>query len=360
LKGLTACFRTFPLVAKQLLLPVSYGKFLQMSVAKFPEWSLRQQRAESSRLAWAFALSVVFHIAVAGTYQAGNKLGWWQNWHLPAWLQSPKLLTEILKKEKAQPPPTEIPLMFVEVNQAAATPEPPKNARYYSDKNSQAANPDANVETATPKIEGKQTQVPKTEDVPRAKAFPLQPALPAPPAKQPQEEVKPKPSYTPGDLALAKPEPTPRKGEGEAPEPKPRTVAEAKARLQNSQLAGEKMKQEGGVKRERIASSLDAIATPFGSYDAAIIAAVQNRWYDLLDTRRYARDRVGRVTLRFRLNSDGTISELAFVENTVDLALGLLCQSAIKDPSPYARWPADMRRLIGAEYREVTFTFYYN
>src|SRR5207245_8551310 len=103
-----------------------------MSVANIPQWSLRQQRAEASRLAWAFGLSVAFHLVVAGTYQAGNKLGWWQNWHLPTWLQSPKMLTEILKKEKAQPPPTEIALMFVEVNPVAATPEPPKNARYYS------------------------------------------------------------------------------------------------------------------------------------------------------------------------------------------------------------------------------------
>jgi outer membrane biosynthesis protein TonB len=217
------------------------------------------------------------------------------------------------------------------------------------------------VDTATPKIDGKQTQVVKTEDVPRARAFPLQPALPAPPAKEPQEEAKAKPSDTPGDLTLAKPDQTVRKEEeGEAPKPKPRTVAEAKALLQNSQLSGEKMKQEGGVKRARITSSLDVRASPFGNYDAAIIAAVQNRWYDLLDRRQYARDRIGKVTLRFRLNSDGSITELEFVENTVDLALGLLCQSAIKDPSPYGRWPMDMRRIVGAEYREVTFTFYYN
>ena len=37
----------------------------------------------------------------------------------------------------------EIPLVFVEVNSIAATPESPKNAKFYSDKNSVAANPDA-------------------------------------------------------------------------------------------------------------------------------------------------------------------------------------------------------------------------
>ena len=66
------------------------------------------------------------------------------------------------------------------------------------------------------------------------------------------------------------------------------------------------------------------------------------------------------MTIRFRLHADGTITEMNFVENTVDLALGLVCQSAIRDGAPYSPWPIDMRRKIGAEYREVVFTFYYN
>ena len=41
----------------------------------------------------------------------------------------------------------------------------------------------------------------------------------------------------------------------------------------------------------------------------------------LLESRDYARDRTGKVTLRFHLNSDGGVSEIAFVENSVDLAL---------------------------------------
>jgi hypothetical protein len=60
------------------------------------------------------------------------------------------------------------------------------------------------------------------------------------------------------------------------------------------------------------------------------------------------------------LNADGSVSEMTFTENTVDLMLGLLCQSAIKDPAPFGSWPPDMRKLVGADYREVTFTFYYN
>jgi hypothetical protein len=47
-------------------------------------------------------------------------------------------------------------------------------------------------------------------------------------------------------------------------------------------------------------------------------------------------------------------------DNNVGELLCLLCQRAVLDPAPYARWPSDMRRVIGDNYREVTFTFYYN
>ena len=40
-------------------------------------------------------------------------------------------------------------------------------------------------------------------------------------------------------------------------------------------------------------------------------------------------------------------------------ALNKLVVSAIKDPAPYPSWPGDMRRKIGVDYRDVTFTFLY-
>ena len=149
-----------------------------MAVAGTAEGSSRAARAESSRLAWAFVISLCLHLLVGGTYYEGEKLGWWQSMHWPAWLQKARMLTELLKKkEESKPPePRDIPLMFIDVSPAQVAVEPPKDAKYYSDKNSQAANPDADKETDIPKITGKQTQIVKTEDVPRTKAFPLQPA----------------------------------------------------------------------------------------------------------------------------------------------------------------------------------------
>jgi hypothetical protein len=70
-------------------------------------------------------------------------------------------------------------------------------------------------------------------------------------------------------------------------------------------------------------------------------------------------DRTGKVMLRFHLNYDGTITEMTVLENTVGDLLGYVCQKAINDPAPFKPWPEDMRRLVGQNYREITFTFYY-
>ena len=216
-------------------------------------------------------------------------------------------------------------------------------------------------------IDGKQTEIVKTEDVPREKAFPLQPA--SPPQRvneEPQREIKPKPAEKPGDLAMAKPadkaiEAPPKKDDEPPQPPKPRTIKEALARLPaNDTRPGPKMKQDGGVRRPGLHSTLDVTATAIGAYDAKVIQAVQDRWDTLLENRLWARDRFGKVSVGFRLHADGTITDMTLIENTVDLSLALLCQSAIKDNSPYDPWPSDMRRKIGTESREVTFTFYYN
>ena len=243
--------------------------------------------------------------------------------------------------------------MFIDVTPAQAVKEAPKDAKYYSALNSKAANPDPQLDSNVPKISGNQTQVPKTEDVPRTKQFPLQPTQPAP--KPVTAEPRPRTDPAPGDLALAKPAPKPDNGDAKPAErERPRRLADVPA------LAGEKMKQDGGVRQRVEMTSVDAKATPFGAYDGLFIAAVQSRWYSLLDSRDFARDRTGKVVVEFRLNYDGRITEMKEVENNVGELLGLLCQKAVLDPAPFDKWPSDLRRMVGADYREVRFTFYYN
>jgi outer membrane biosynthesis protein TonB len=335
-----------------------------MSVAGIPMGSLRQERAESSRLAWAFMISMVVHLLMFGGYETGKKLHWWENAHWPSWLTPVKKLADALKKKDPLHPaqtlqPQEPPLLFVDVNPANASAEPPKNATHYSSLNSEAANPDADKESNIPKISGEQKHVPKTEEVPRTKPMPLQPAPVAPPVQQAQEEAKAKPTEPPGDLAMAKPDPKPSKDPGEAPHVRPRTIREALARQPDNQLVGQKMKQEGGVRRKLESSLFDAVATPFGAYDRYLIDAIQTRWYALLDERSYAAESRGKVVLQFVMHPDGRITDMAMSQNSASEVLGYICEKAVLDPAPYTAWPAEMRRMIG-ENRPIQFTFYYD
>jgi outer membrane biosynthesis protein TonB len=311
--------------------------------------SLRLNRFETKRLAWALALSVAAHLLIWGGYELGKKYQLWQRLHLPA---------RLMPTQKKSPPPvaqeTE-PTMFLDVDPDQVSPDAPKDAKYYSAKNSRAANPDAERDSNQPKLTGKQTDVPKVRDVPRT---PITKPQPAPEIQTPQKEQQaspPKPTEEAGETKLAKLEMSPQKKE--TPE-KPRTLKEARAQ-QQALRPSISMQQDGGTQRRALVPSFDSKSTAFGEYDAKIVEAIQQRWFDLLDSQKFASDRTGKVMVKFRLNFNGTVSDMAIVQSTVGDLLSYVCQSAVSDPAPYEAWPSDMRRAIGANFREVTLTFYY-
>ncbi|HEY2330159.1 MAG TPA: hypothetical protein VGI63_10155, partial [Verrucomicrobiae bacterium] len=107
--------------------------------------SLRFSRLEKERLLIALLLSLFAHLAVWGGYEAGKKAGWWDKLHWP-----------VRHHVQAVPPKPVIqqddPSIFVDVSDISA--EPPKQAKYYSDRNSRAANPDADRDLNQPKLTG--------------------------------------------------------------------------------------------------------------------------------------------------------------------------------------------------------------
>jgi outer membrane biosynthesis protein TonB len=298
--------------------------------------SLRPSRFEMERLGLALALSLMLHLLTWGGYEAGKKFGWWQQWHWPVWMHHAKKFAVI-------PPPvvrTEEPLTFVTVDNPST--EAPKNAKYYSSQNSRAANPDAMQEVKDPKLNGKQTDVPKTEDVARTDFSKLQPSAPSPP--QPQQLA-----MNMGDLTLGKPQDSQQDQKPQPP--RPRTLNQAR------RMAGMQMQQNGGVQRQA-RSALDVKATGFGEYDAALVEAITQHWYDLLDSQQFAQDRSGKVVLQFRLNYDGSITDMNVAQSNVGELLSYVCQKAVTDPAPFAKWPSDMRAKLG-NFRDIQFTFYY-
>jgi hypothetical protein len=325
--------------------------------------SLRFGRREGGRLALALFISLCLHLGFWAGYEANQKYSWWNR--LMDLRPEPKISRQVPAKPTAPTPLNAVsePMILVEVSQADY--EPPVQTKYYSDKTSHAANPDEG-NTPQPKLNGRQNRMPKTEDVPVLHK--IEPATPPPQSREipaenpPAEEVAAAAAEAgqglpgqPGTRTANTPQPdspaTP------PAQPRPRTLQQA---LQQKLLPGQQMHQEGGVHRKRAVPSFDVKGMPFGDYDHAIVVAVTQRWYDLLDSQRFAQDRTGEVVLQFRLKSDGTVMNLRRNKNTVGEMLGYVCQEAVEESAPFGKWPPDMMKMVGANYREITFSFYYN
>ncbi|MCS7090344.1 MAG: hypothetical protein RMN51_08570 [Verrucomicrobiota bacterium] len=337
-------------------------------------WSVRWNVRDSARLLLAFGLSVAIHLLAYGFHRLVQYLDLPSDWLLPRRLRHAHQLEQALAAKEEMLSRPEVPLVFVEVAPRQESLEPPPDTPFYSDRNARAANREADQDRGQPRLTGVQELVPKTEEGTPARSDrdayePLRPSVAQPmPVEPPPEAVALRPTATPqppSDLALMRATPSFETGNRVAENPptrsRPRTLAEARARHSSTDaLPGEPMKQDGGMKTRLEFESLDVKATPFGDYDAAFVRAVADRWYALLEAKRYAGYQRGKVVLRFHLHPDGRVTDLQVVESTVGLDLSLLCEMAVLDPAPYAPWPRELRRLVEGDRRKVQFTFYYN
>ncbi len=314
-------------------------------------------------VAIALAISLGVHGGGFGLWKLGNAMGWWKPNAFSAWVQNigSKLLpTPKLEAKQPNPPPNQPTLTFVEVNPAEPT-EAPKDAKFYGAVSTKAASPKES-EDDIPKIEGTQPEVLKVTEDKQPKALPLQPSPKVAPPEPTETEAKPQEQKVVGDLAFAKPHDKPqdekgeaeKKGEAKETRRRPRTLAEA---MKKSGTLGQKAKMDGGSKRLDLSSSLDVKGTALGDYVAELVEAVKERWYAQLD--QVSATTPGKVVIEFRLHSSGRVSNVKVGQTEVGELLSLICQKAIQDPSPYRPWPKELRNEMNAEYRDVSFTFYY-
>jgi outer membrane biosynthesis protein TonB len=339
---------------------------------------------------------MMLHFLVLGSFELAYLMGWTRSSlarsvltsSYPEWQQEPpNREVEIILEED----PT--PETFFDADPSMED-EKPEQADYYAVVDALAGDPDPTDEQDQPALEGDQEKVPKAastlqpapaEDVSQAPIpdEPSQETTQSPFDSQTQQKVVSLPENSestdqkPADAMVEEvqlplePESVlpadhlvrPKVVIPETPKPKkvrPRPKSLAEARKRNGMLAGDAMKQEGGMDRFRMEASPDLMSTPFGAYDATIIQAIQQRWFALLDGTPSARSASGKVLLNFDLMADGSIANMSVVEDTVGVIQSLLCQRAVLDPQPYGKWPSDMRRMIGDDQRKIRFTFYYN
>ncbi len=348
---------------------------------------------EQHPVLFALGISVVVHIVLITVGATALGIALLRDPELLKQIaQSPEKIIELTARSLDSTPPPELipipvqekemPLLFIEVDPSQTAKDAPDKTKYYAAQNTLAANPDTKLDTDTPKIDGKQTQIIRAFEVPRQpKAAPLQPS--APQAKieaQPQKNISPaeqaaksqkaqpnnlteQAKQERGDLEKLRQAQTKQEAkkalEEAAPRSRPKTLAEARMRENDSRPQGEQMKQEGGVRRQDV-TSLAAKGTPLGEYDAKIIEAIKNKWYSLLDDSKHSRDRKGVVVIEFRLYSNGAVRDVRIANEDVGEFLSYLCQSAVATPAPYEKWPEDVRAAVGKDYRDVKFSFFYN
>ena len=382
-------------------------------------------------LALALAGSLLLHAVFYGTWQVGRARGWWDFsvpflnqllTRLNTLMVNQDQLAAALERHQRRAQEEEMPLMFVDVAPQQATTDAPEKPKFYSALNSTAANQKpTDKDEEMPKLEGQQERIVKTRDVPRnnpapaVAPAPASPAQPVPepavidadklqPSAEPETKASGKPEVPdtkvaeaqatkpgspetllaqtpttpkPGDLARALTATQPDKGDGsvkrgdsgEAEPPRPRTVAQARAQLpQDNSIAGQQMKAEGGVRRSRVVS-VGTLGTMWGSYDAKLIAIIQNRWFQFLDETPGAFNFGGRVRVKFQLWHDGSIKEFSVEEKPSNLDASIedelqvyACYKAIipEQGQLYDPWPPNARKTAGKDYRELRFTFYYN
>lgn len=302
--------------------------------------SLRPSRFEGGRVALALAISLFVHTLIWAGYELNRDYHWMPRVPFMAEKQVPVPKVQLYEE----------PLEFVTVETPSTV--APVTPKYISNKNSLAADNSRNKNSQNPQINGRQTDVPGVQDVSRPQFTKSPTGADQRESDNSRENPGPKASESAGDLTLGKAE-----DQQEQQQPRPRTLKEAYAEMAK-RLPSITMKEDGGAERKARVPAYDIKVTGYGDYDERFKETVEQNWWNLLDSQRFAMDRTGRVVLLFRLNYDGSISVLRVGENDVGDLLGYVCEKAILDGAPYERWTEDMRLRLG-DYIDVQFTFDY-
>jgi outer membrane biosynthesis protein TonB len=97
----------------------------------------------------------------------------------------------------------------------------------------------------------------------------------------------------------------------------------------------------------------------FKGYDQKLVSQIETQWNSLLQKEPIISDDAGEVIVKFRLHDDGRVSDIELAGKTNSI-FAPVCVEAVKNCSPFAKWSNDMRFMVGTNYREINFTFYFN
>lgn len=105
------------------------------------------------------------------------------------------------------------------------------------------------------------------------------------------------------------------------------------------------------------AVSFDARWSNYGQYLQQLIETVDIQWRRLMHESRAFPPSGSQVTVKFKLVSDGAVSEIVSVEGSGGKQYEQICVAGITTRAPYGKWTDDMIAMLG-ESQELTFTFF--
>ena len=256
-----------------------------------------------------------------------------------------EVLTAPVKIDEARLPPK---LRFAETN-PVANQAVPKTAPFTSSRNQTAAQPVPEKmpsNSALPKSAGTSPEIRLAQGKPRS-------------IDQAQAQPPPAPA-----ISMAGPQTAPPPGPGKAAaRPVPKAAAPTPTDPERprasipSGTAGLLLRNSVGVNRAG-AVAIDARFSQYGDYTQRMLEAIQSSWWSIIERSQFEGVNRGRVTVRFRLHRDGTVTDATILSNEVTRVMSLACKDAVMAPAPYDAWRADMVALYG-ESDIVTINFYY-
>jgi len=261
-----------------------------------------------------------------------------------------EVLTAPVKIDEARLPPK---LRFAETN-PLANQAVPKTAPFTSARNQTAAQPVPEKmpsNSALPKSAGTSPEIRLIQARPRSIDQSQAQPTPAPVIAMaaPTPITAPAPPPGPGKAAA---QPVPKT----APAPTPADPERPRASIPSG-TAGLLLRNSVGVNRAG-AVAIDARFSQYGDYTQRMLEAIQSSWWSIIERSQFESLQRGRVTVRFRLHRDGTVTDATILSNEVTRVMSLACKDAVMAPAPYDIWRADMVALYG-ESDIVTINFYY-
>ena len=257
-----------------------------------------------------------------------------------------EVLTAPVKIDEARLPAK---LRFAETN-PVANQAVPKTAPFTSSRNQTAAQPVPEKmpsNSALPKSAGTSPEIRLAQGKPRSIDQSQAQPTPAPAISMAGPKSAPPPG--PGKAA-ARPAPK------AAPAPTPVDPERPRASIPSG-TAGLLLRNSVGVNRAG-AVAIDARFSQYGDYTQRMLEAIQSSWWSIIERSQFEGVQRGRVTVRFRLHRDGTVTDATILSNEVTRVMSLACKDAVMAPAPYDIWRADMVALYG-ESDIVTINFYY-